>query len=90
MGTTVNLGNHFESFAAEMVQSGRYNNTRELVRDGLRMVEARERRQAALDRALELGLADEAAGRVTPIEDVAARLGAKYARLAAERAISSV
>ncbi|WP_443747738.1 type II toxin-antitoxin system ParD family antitoxin [Asticcacaulis solisilvae] len=85
MGTSVSLGDHFEGLVKRLLESGRYNNASEVVRDGLRMVEARERRMNALDRALESGLADEAAGRVKPIEEVADRLIAKYGRLADER-----
>ncbi len=85
MGTSVSLGEHFEGFVKGLLESGRYNNASEVVRDGLRMIEARERRLMTLDKALERGLADEAAGRVKPIEEVAERLKAKYARMAAER-----
>ncbi|MDV6331106.1 type II toxin-antitoxin system ParD family antitoxin [Asticcacaulis sp. 201] len=85
MGTTVNLGNHFETFAAQMVQSGRYNNTSELVREGLRIIEERERRLAALDTTLELSRADVKAGRAKPAEDVFDRLEAKYTKMAQER-----
>ena len=77
MGTTVNLGTHFEAFAAEMIQSGRYNNTSELVRDGLRIIEERERRLSALDDVLSRSRADAKAGRVTPAEDVFAELEAE-------------
>lgn len=77
MGTTVNLGSHFESFAAQMVQSGRYNDTSELVRDGLRIIEERERRLTALDEALSRSRADAKAGRLTPAEDVFAELEAE-------------
>ncbi len=84
-GTSVSLGDHFEGLVKGLVENGRYNNASEVVRDGLRMVEERERRLAALDQALAIGLADEAGGRVKPIEDVAARLTAKYARMAEER-----
>jgi len=85
MGTSVSLGDHFEGLVKSLLESGRYNNASEVVRDGLRLIEARERRLAALDHALERGLADEAAGRVKPIEDVADRLIAKYRRMADER-----
>lgn len=85
MGTTVNLGKHFEAFAAEMVQSGRYNNTSELVRDALRIVEERERRLSSLDATLERSRADVEAGRVKPAEEVFDRLEAKYMRMAQER-----
>ena len=85
MGKSVSLGHHFEALAKELVAKGRFNNVSEVVRDGMRMVEERERRIAALDQALALGLADEAAGRVKPIEEVEARLVEKYTRMAAER-----
>ena len=70
MGTTVSLGDHFESFVQLMLQSGRYNNASEIVRDGLRMVEERERRVATLDAILTRSRADVQAGRLTPAEQV--------------------
>lgn len=82
MATSVYLGEHFESFAARMVQSGRYNNTSELVREGLRIIEERERRLAFLDATLERSRADMQAGRVKPAEEVFDRLEAKYLRMA--------
>jgi antitoxin ParD1/3/4 len=82
MATSVYLGEHFESFAARMVQSGRYNNTSELVREGLRIIEERERRLASLDATLERSRADMQAGRVKPAEEVFDRLEAKYLRMA--------
>lgn len=85
MATSVYLGEHFERFAARMVQSGRYNNTSELVREGLRIVEERERRLAALDASLERSRTDAEAGRVKPAEEVFDRLEAKYLRMAQER-----
>lgn len=85
MATSVYLGDHFESFAAEMVQSGRYNNTSELVREGLRIIEERERRLASLDSSLERSRADVEAGRVKPATVVFDRLEAKYMKMAEER-----
>ena len=85
MATSVYLGDHFESFAAQMVQSGRYNNTSELVREGLRIIEERERRLASLDSSLERSRADVEAGRVKPAKVVFDRLEAKYIKMAEER-----
>lgn len=42
--TSATLGEHFTGFVGEMVQSGRYGNTSEVLRDALRLMEARERR----------------------------------------------
>ncbi|MFP1130911.1 type II toxin-antitoxin system ParD family antitoxin [Asticcacaulis sp. W401b] len=86
MGTSVSLGDHFEGLIKGLVENGRYNNASEVVRDGLRMVEARERRLAALDQALAEALTAEAEGRVMSLEDAAAQVKAKIRDAAARRA----
>ncbi len=68
MGTHVSLGNHYEGFVQQMLESGRYNNTSEVLRDGLRMMEERERQLSMLDDLLASGRADAAAGSVTSAE----------------------
>lgn len=42
------VGPHFEAFVREQVESGRYNNASEVVREGLRLVEERETKLKAL------------------------------------------
>jgi antitoxin ParD1/3/4 len=37
------LGTHFENLIDELVKGGRYNNASEVVRDGLRLLEDREK-----------------------------------------------
>lgn len=53
------VGDHFDAFIREQVQSGRYNNASEVVREGLRLVEEREAKLKALkehiDSAIERG-----------------------------------
>ena len=60
-------------FVEQMVASGAYQNASEVLRDGLRLVEERERLQVAKYRALELaarkGWEDVAAGRFTDVAD---------------------
>lgn len=54
--TTVALGAHFEDFIQASILSGRYNNASEVVRSGLRLLEAEEQKIAALRAAIDEGL----------------------------------
>ena len=74
MPTSVALGSHFEEFVKKLLNSGRFNNTSEVVRAGLRLLEDEERlrqiRQSDLKAAIQEGVDSEDAG---PIEDVIAK-----------------
>lgn len=54
--TSITLGNRFDKFAQIQVESGRYSSVSEVVRAGLRMLEEREMKIAALRAALQAGL----------------------------------
>ncbi|MCA1749100.1 MAG: type II toxin-antitoxin system ParD family antitoxin [Parasphingopyxis sp.] len=54
--TSIRLGEHFTGFVRERVSEGRYGSVSEVVREGLRLLEEREARLKALQRALEQGL----------------------------------
>jgi antitoxin ParD1/3/4 len=50
--TSVTLGDHFDHFIAEALTNGRYRSASEIIREGLRLLEDRETRLAALRAAL--------------------------------------
>jgi len=58
--TSVTLGAHFEQFVTEQVEQGRYGSVSETIRAGLRLLEAKELKLAALRQAL---VAGEASGK---------------------------
>lgn len=78
MAISADLGAPLEEFVNQLVKSGRYNSKSEVLREGVRMIQEREMKLAALDAAIARGIADAEAGRVKPAEEVFARLEAKY------------
>ncbi|MDA8139802.1 MAG: type II toxin-antitoxin system ParD family antitoxin [Desulfobacteraceae bacterium] len=53
--TSVTIGQHFETFIAEQIKNGRFSSASEAVRAGLRLLEERELRLAALRHAIAEG-----------------------------------
>jgi antitoxin ParD1/3/4 len=82
MPSSANLGQRLEDYVSELVKTGRYGSRSEVLREGIRLIEEREKRLAALDAAIARGIADAEAGRVTPVRDVGGRLIAKYRTMA--------
>jgi antitoxin ParD1/3/4 len=85
MPTSVALGNHFEEFIKEQLESGRFNNASEVVRAGLRLLEDEEKlrqiRHAELKAVIQEGIDSEDAG---TIEEVLARNRARRRAQAAQ------
>ena len=54
--TSVSLGLHFESFIENSVSKGRYQNTSEVIRAGLRLLEEEENRIILLRNAIDEGI----------------------------------
>ena len=80
MPTSVALGNHYEAFVRDQLQSGRFNNASEVVRAGLRLLEEREeRKQVELDALRAEIAAGRASGSTKSADAVFDRLEAKYA-----------
>ena len=85
------LSEQQQALVETLVQSGRYQNASEVLRDGLRLIEERERigqvKLKALKQAARLGWADVAAGRYADVaddklEDFVGQLGRRAAGLA--------
>ena len=86
MASSVDLGRQLEKFISSLIASGRYNSKSEVLREGVRLLEDREKRIAALDAAIARGRADVAAGRVKTADEVLERLETKYRKMAKSRA----
>ena len=84
------LSDHQHDLVEALVKSGRYQNASEVLREGLRLIEARERMEAAklnaLKQAARKGWDDIAAGRFADVgdEDLEAFIG-KIGLRAAQR-----
>jgi antitoxin ParD1/3/4 len=79
MPVSADLGDVLESFVTKLVASGRYHSKSEVLREGVRLIQERESRLAALDASISRGLADANAGRAKPNSEVFDRLEAKLA-----------
>lgn len=83
---SADLGTQLENFVQKLVAAGRYRSKSEVLREGVRLIQDREIKLAALDAAVAQGLEDVEAGRTKPAKDVFARLRAKYRTASGNRA----
>lgn len=79
---SADLGKQLESYIQQLVETGRYGSKSEVLREGVRLVQDRETRLAALDASIMRGIADADAGRTKSASDVFNRLDAKYSAMA--------
>jgi antitoxin ParD1/3/4 len=77
----VSIGDRWESFVEQAVKAGRYGSASEVVREGLRLVEEREAKLAALRTTVEASIA---AGGEVSNDELDAALDETCARLARE------
>jgi len=64
-------------------ETGRNHSNGEVICDGVRLIQDRETRLAALNASIARGLAEADAGRTTPVKSVFDRLEAKYRAMGA-------
>lgn len=79
---SADLGKQLESYIQQLVDTGRYGSKSEVLREGVRLVQDRETRLAALDASIMRGIADADADRTKPASDVFDRLEEKYRKMA--------
>ena len=77
----VSIGERWEGFVERIVKSGRYGSASEVVREGLRLVEEREAKLAALRERLDASIA--AGGEVSD-DDLDAAIASKSTELRAK------
>jgi antitoxin ParD1/3/4 len=82
MTRSVDLGDKLESFITGLVATGRYASEDQVLREGVRLIQEREARLAALDEAIAKGIAAADAGESKPSAQVFDRLEAKYRAMA--------
>lgn len=75
---SADLGKQLESFVQQLVESGRYGSKSEVLREGIRLIQDREARLAALDASITRGLADADGERTKTADEVFRRLSKKY------------
>lgn len=83
MPSSYSIGAHFEKFAKDLVASGRYASVSEVLEDGLRVIEAREKELDTELEQLRAEIAEGLKGPFTPWNLEEAKLEGR--RLLAER-----
>jgi antitoxin ParD1/3/4 len=79
MPSSYAIGDHFEQFIRQQIESGRYVSASEVVREALRLLEGRERlREIELEEYRAQIREGMESGPGVPAEEVFARLEAKY------------
>lgn len=79
----VSIGERWETYVEALLKTGRYGSASEIVREGLRLVEEREAKLAALRETIEAAIAE---GKWYTIEEVEAQLEADLDAWEAEAA----
>ena len=86
MPSSYAVGDHFEQFISQQVETGRYASASELVREALRLLETRERlREIEIEEYREKIRAGMQSGSSIPADEVFNRLEAKYQAMIEER-----
>jgi antitoxin ParD1/3/4 len=74
MAISADLGTTLETYVEALVEKGRYGSKSEVIREGIRLVQERETRLAALHAAIQVGIDAANAGDVYDEEEVFAEI----------------
>lgn len=74
--TSVTIGSQLDDFVSELIASGRYGSTSEVVRSALRLLEQQEKQMAALKKAIAAG--EESGESPLTLLEVAEHVKQKY------------
>jgi antitoxin ParD1/3/4 len=74
--TSITIGSQLDDFVGELIKSGRYGSTSEVVRSALRLLEYQENQVLALKRAIEAG--DRSGESGLTLKDIAVQVKNKH------------
>lgn len=74
--TSITIGSQLDDFVGELVSSGRYGSTSEVVRSALRLLERQEKQTTALRMAIEAG--EQSGESALSLHDIASRVKQKH------------
>jgi len=74
--TSITIGSQLDEFVGELIKSGRYGSTSEVVRSALRLLERQEQQTAALRNAVEAG--ERSGESDLSLQDIAAQVKQKH------------
>jgi antitoxin ParD1/3/4 len=79
MPSSVNLGETLEGVVDRLVSKGRFGSRSEVLREGIRLVQERESWLEMVERKVEEGRAQVAAGKALDLDEAFDQLAARYA-----------
>ena len=74
--TSITIGSQLDDFVSEMIESGRYGSTSEVVRSALRLLQDQETKSTALRAAIEAG--EQSGESNLTLSDIASRIKKKH------------
>ena len=74
--TSVTIGTQLDEFVGQLINSGRYGSTSEVVRSALRLLEKQENQTAALKMAIEAG--EQSGECALSLHDIASKVKQKH------------